>query len=262
VTLAETQALFHALVTRGPQADPAGLEACFSGNAELAAPERVGIYANMFLWRQVEALRADFPRLATCLGDERFYALCRDYVREHPSEHHDIGRLGRSLPAFLRRHPAPERPDLADLAALEWARREVFLAAPAEPIGRQDLRAVPADLFPKASLRLIPALRLLVLDHAAAALWRRLEAREEAGPVEPGPVAMAVWRSGDEVCHAALDPDEALALEAALSGKPLSRVCEPFARRRDPASSAFAALASWLDEGWVAAVVTAAAADV
>ena len=259
MTLAETQALFHALVTRGPEADPAGLDACFAGTPDLSAPERVGIYANMFLWRQIEALREGFPKLAALLGDERFCALCRDYVREHPSEHHDIGKLGRALPAFLGRHPAPERPDLADLAALEWARCEVFLAAPDRPIGRQDLRAVPSAVFPRARLRLVPALRLLALRHRVAGLWRRLEEGQEPGPVEPGPAALAVWRSGDQILHSSLEIDEAAALEAARSGGPLDRVCASFARRRDPAASAFAALASWLDEGWVAAVVTAGA---
>ncbi|HEY6006592.1 MAG TPA: hypothetical protein VIV57_27175 [Anaeromyxobacter sp.] len=42
------------------------------------------------------------------------------------------------------------------------------------------------------------------------------------------------------------------AREAALAGEPLSRVCAELQDRADPAA-AFAALSSWLDEGWTAA---------
>jgi hypothetical protein len=48
--------------------------------------------------------------------------------------------------------------------------------------------------------------------------------------------------------------DEARAIETALTGAPLPRVCAAFERRQDPAAAAFAALSSWLDEGWIAGV--------
>jgi hypothetical protein len=65
---------------------------------------------------------------------------------------------------------------------------------------------------------------------------------------------VVVWRAGFEVFHARMDLDEARALEAALAGEPLSVVCAEFARRDEPAAAAFAALSSWLGEGWVAAL--------
>lgn len=252
MTLAETQALFHAAVTG--RAGPAAVEACFAGTPELGAPERLRIYAGMWLWRQVDALREEFPRLAGLLGEGRFADLCRAYLRRHPSRHHDIGRLGRLLSPYLRRFPDPERPDLADLAALEWARSEAFFEAEAAPAGREALSALPARDFPRARLRLVPALRLLDLRHDAASTWRRLERGQDPGPAAAGPVAVAVWRAGHQVFHAALPPAEASALRSALAGRPLRAVCRAFEAERDPARAAFASIASWLDEGWVAAV--------
>jgi hypothetical protein len=260
VTLAETQALFHRLLTQGPEADPAGLEACFAGTPELPAAERVGIYAGMFRWRQVEALGEEFPRLAALLGPERFPSLCHAYLEEHPSAHHDIGKLGRRLADFLSRHPDPERPDLASLAELEWARSEAFGAAEAGAEGAGALAGLAPGAFAGARLRLAPSLRLLALDWDAAALWRALEPGPsgspgpEPGPPLPGPAAVAVWRSGHEVVHAPIDPAEAGALRAALAGEPLGAVCAAFEGLEDPAASAHAALASWLAEGWVAGV--------
>jgi hypothetical protein len=254
VTLAETQALFHEVLTGGPDASPARLEACFAGTAELPAADRLAIYAGMFLSRQVEALRQELPRLAAFLGEERFGGLCQDYLRQHPSEHHDIGQLGRHLAAFLRRHPDPSRPDLADLAELELARDAVFLEAPAAAVGPEALAALPEGSFLEARLRFVPALRLLAQDHDVAALWRSLERGEEPGPPKAGPAAVAVWRTGFDVFHAALDPAEAAALASALAGEPLSRVCAAFGEGESAAAAAFAALSSWLEEGWVAGV--------
>lgn len=123
MTLAETQALFHEALTGAGPVAAARLEACFAGTPELPAVERVAIYADMYRWRLVDALRETFPKLVRALGDEPFAALADDYLRRHPSEHHDVGQVGRRLAAFLREYPDPERPDLADLAELEWARQ-------------------------------------------------------------------------------------------------------------------------------------------
>jgi len=252
VTLAETQALFHEAVTGAEPVARERIDACFAGTPELPASERVSIYAGMYRWRLVEALRETFPNLARYLGDERFAALVADYLRRYPSEHHDVGRLGRRLAAFLRECPAAERPDLSDLAELEWVRHEVFFAPPAEPVGPEALAGLDAEAFARAGLVLSPALRVLVLDHAAVPLWRRLEDGEEPGPASPGAFPVAVWRNGFEVFHGSLPLDEAVALEGAASGDPLATICAAFAGREDPAGAAHAALSSWLEEGWIA----------
>jgi hypothetical protein len=253
MTLAETQALFHAAAT-GAGADPAALEECFAGTPALPAADRLAIYAGMWWWRQVEALRAEFPALLACLGPERFDALCRGFLQAHPSEHHDIGRLGRALAAFLRSHPALAGGDLGDLAELEWARSEVFFEAEAGTAGREALAALGPDRFAGARLRLSPALRLLRLDHPAQESWGRALRGEDPAPCGPAAAWLAVWRAGHEVFHAPLGEAEARALGQALGGATLGQLCAAFTAEEDPAAAAFAALASWLDEGWVAGI--------
>jgi hypothetical protein len=254
MTLAETQALFHEVITSAEPVAASRIEGCFAGTPGHSAVERVAIYANMYRWRLVEALREIFPKLVRFLGDEAFAGLAEDYLRRHPSEHHDIGQVGRRLAAFLREYPDPERPDLADLAAMEWARHEVFFAPPAEPVGPEAFAGLDAEAFSRTGLVLSPALQVLVLAHDATTLWRRLEDGEPPGPPSPGPGTVAVWRSGFEVFHAQLPLDEASALEAARSGDSLATICAVFCDREDPATAAHAALSSWLDEGWIVSV--------
>lgn len=257
MTLAETQALFHEIVTGAGPVDRARIDACFAGTADLPAVERVAIYSNMYLWRLVDALRASFPELARLLGDGPFAALAGDYLRQNPSEHHDVGQVGRRLAAFLRRYPDPERPDLADLAELEWARDQVFTAPPTTQAGAEALSGLPPEAFARTRLVLSPALRVLVLDHAAAPLWRRLEDGEPPGPPSPGPSAVAVWRRGFDVFHGELPLDEAAALEEAGAGRSLASICAAFGGREDPAGAAYSALSSWLAEGWIDGVADA-----
>jgi hypothetical protein len=252
VTLAETQALFHAAVTGEVPPSRERLEACFAGTADLPAAARVGIYAGMYVARLLDALGATFPALRRLLGEERFAALGADYVRRHPSEHHDVGQVGRRLPDFLRSHPDPARPDLADLALLEWERQEAFFAP--TPHGTLPPGALARDpeAFPRTRLAFSPALRVLALEHDPTALWRALEAGEAPPAPERRAAAVAVWRVGFEVVHARVGEPEAEALLRALAGAPLAEVCEAFAPAEDPAREAFEALSSWLAEGWIA----------
>lgn len=260
MTLAETQALFRRAITSAEPLPPKRLEACFAGSDALPAAERVSIYAEMYLSRLTEALRVTYPNLSRLLGDGPFAALSRDYLRRYPSRHHDVGEVGRKLATFLRRYPDPERPDLADLAELEWARQEVFFAPPVAPKGAELLSGLSPEAFLRTGLALSPALRLLVLDHDATALWRRIENGEPADPPRRERSVVAVWRNGFEVFHGALAADEALALEGAARGLDLARICAAFAAREDPAEAAHAALASWFAEGWIVGLAAGALA--
>jgi hypothetical protein len=254
VTLAETQALFHGLVTGESPPDGAALERAFLGTDELPAADRVAIYRNMYVGRLVEALRETFPNLARFLGEECFARLGESYVAERPSEHHDVGRIGRRLAEFLRDHPDPDRPDLADLAEIEWTRNEVFFAPDSPVVGPGALAAAGPDGAAGARLWLSRSLRVVELASDAAALWKRLESGLPADPPAPGPVAVVVWRRGFEVFHCAVPMEEATALRTAMDGGTLASICAAFGDRRDPAADAHAALASWFGEGWIADV--------
>src|SRR5207249_2583330 len=97
----------------------------------LAPAERVHIYAGMYFWRIVEALREDFPKVATVLGADGFAELVRGYIAAHPSTEPSIRHVGHALPDFLGGYQPAY---LADLARLESTRLHVFDAPDAAPV--------------------------------------------------------------------------------------------------------------------------------
>lgn len=189
------------------------------------------------------------------LGDAQLGTLAQQYARWSRSDEQRRACEPPSFSHFLRQIPSLLRADLSDLAALEGARADVALEPEADPVGRAALAALAPEEFRSSRLRLVCALRVLVLQHDALTLWRRLRAGAQPGPPASTPTVAVVWRDGPDVLHARVDLDEGLALEAALAGDPIVRVCAAFGRAKDPAGAAFAALASWFDEGWIAGVV-------
>jgi hypothetical protein len=254
VKLAEMQRVFYQLATRAPGSNALDPATIVVSTPALDAQARVGIYADMFIWRQIDALRDDFPKLSLLLGDGPFYAMAEEYLIAHPSRHASLSALGRELPGFLLGWSGEGmRADLADLAALEWARAKVFEEANVEAAPPEFLRAFAADELPEVRLRFVPALRLMPLLHDLAALWQALEDGAPAVPASPARESVAVWRKEFEVFHAAIDADEARALALALSGEPLGVVCEAFAQRPDAVEAAFRAISSWSAERWIRA---------
>jgi len=247
VKLAECQELFWKLATRAHAERDA--DQILVGTDELGAEERIRIYANMFIWRQIDALRDDFPKLAVLLGDEGFYRMAEQYLAAHPSTHPSLSRLGDELPAWLDQQQGP-RPDLADLARLELARNQVFEEAEVELAGTELLRESP-ETMPELRLELAPAVRLLSLANDVSEAWQQLEDRLPAPPPRPGRAHFAVWRKGYDVFHIRLEADEAKALRSLQAGETLGVVCDAFSDRPDAVEAAFRAAASWFVEGWI-----------
>ena len=253
-TLSETQSLFWNAITDGVSAN--ALQGSIAPSARMTAVQRVQVYANMYADRLVDALAADFPNLAKALGHEVFHPLMQDYLAAHPSEQPSISYVGQHLVAYLRTHAARlPRPDLADLAALEWTRSMVF-EAPAGPcVAATELTRLAEEQLPAARFEFVLAMQCIESQFDTEALWRALE---EDDPVLPEaavcPSTLVVWRPEFTVYHTRLSAEAAAALRRAQAKAPLEEVCEAFAALPNPVQTAFAAIGAWFADGWVRAI--------
>jgi hypothetical protein len=252
MTLAGVQEIFWAVATRAEGFEQHDPGAVFTGSEALDAASRMEIYANMFTWRQIDVLREDYPKLASLMGAEAFYALGESYTRAHPSTHHSLSQFGCSLASFLQKRPGA-RPDLADMATLEWARAEVFEEAVVPLLSLEGLREMARGDFASESLSLVPAFRMVRLEHDILDLWQRMEEELQPSPPQRAATFAAVWRKEHDVFHCRLEPHEARAIERVIAGQPVALVCEAFEDLSNAADAALRALTSWVSEGWIAA---------
>jgi hypothetical protein len=251
--LHELQRLFWRSISAGADGvgPPAALLEVSEPSATLDSAARLRVYADAYFSRLHDVLAEDFPRVAAILGAERFEDLVRKYVRSHPSTHPSVHHLGRDLAAAIaQRVDLPSY--LADLARLEWARREVFDAPDGEPLLADALRAVASAQWPHLRFTPIPALALLRADWPVHEVWGRIDTVSVRAATR-----IRVWRSQDyRVYHAPMDARDAEALDRLIGGEPFGVICTAFddLPPLEGAQRATALLARWLEDGLIAHV--------
>ncbi len=240
-------ALFSLITGHGAPATVPDASALVLGDARASADERLHVYTHMYQARLVEALEAQFTRLARRLGCGGFDAVVARYVTDHPSRNPSLRLLGQHLPAWLDRNPAGD--GLADLARLEWARADVFDDVD-EPVLTMDaVRALPPENIGALPLRLIAAHRLVTVDAGAIELW---DAADDAAPTDfaaQGPTSALIWRQGVAVYHRAVDAAERAVLAQVAVGTSFGALCESLAETlpaEEAIQRAFAWLSTWL----------------
>lgn len=262
------------------------LDQILRGDERLSAVERLDIYANMYFYRLLDILRADYEAVVAAVGDAAFHNLVTDYLLVCPSLHPSVRNVGQRLPQFLDGHAlGQERPWLGDLARLERARTEVFDGPDAEPLALDELRTLAPEDFVALKLPLIPNRIRLEVGHGVDDFWRAVEARshgeahdesatEDGGEVAAEPAADAeaapateltaptaegrvllVWRHELLVYHRPLDPLEDAALARAADGATFGAVCDLVSEHmslEEAGPFAFQLLARWVQDGLIA----------
>lgn len=218
----------------------------------IGVERRLAIYHQAYRARLVETLLDSYGHTATYLGDQAFEREARAYVIAYPSSHPSLRWFGAAFPAWLaERHPCD--PDIAELAALDWALREAFDAADAKALTRADLAALSTEAWATVGFGLPPSYRRLRLSRNTLAIWQALD----QGEAPPAAEALAhaldvlIWRRGSSPHFRSLAVFEAAALDALAQGRSFAALCEILSERfpeKDTASEAGGLLRRWVEE--------------
>lgn len=251
MNLADGQKLFWQMLER--RADSAELAKVFAASAEVPLEERANVYAEAYVWRQIEALREDFPQTKAYLGCDGFDAVAQAFVYARPSRHPSLAKRGNGFAEYLRASDAVGvTKRLGDLAALEWSRCLIFDAAASDTVTMAALQQPGVEM---ARVLTITALSVLALTHPVVELWRALNQESPLPEDSTRPEHVLVWRAADVVYHVAVQADEAAAMRAAMASQTIAEICACFAEHENPAQRAGAVLAHWFAEGMIAAVL-------
>lgn len=137
----------------------------------------MGVYHDNLRANFRRSLAIAYPALQRLVGDAYFDQLALEWRARTPSRSGDLHPIGAGFSEFLRAHfagsafTASRYAFLAEVAALEWAWQESFLAADAPTLEPSALNAWPAEQWPQLQLGLHPAFRFVASRYPVHALW-------------------------------------------------------------------------------------------
>lgn len=232
--LRELQEAFHRLLrapegvargieqlTREGRLAPDAIPSWIEGSDNLDATARLDIYASMYFYRLRDILAEEFDRTAKRIGEVHFHNLITDYLLAHPPSAWSLREAGAALPGFLANHAlAGSHPAIADVAAIERARLEVFDARDEDVLDRERFLAATAADPEGFRLRCAEAIRLFEVDARALGWWSEPESeRAPDAAAVPARQHVLVFRKNLAVFHRPCLEDEARCLEAIRSGE-------------------------------------------
>jgi len=224
------------------------------------AAERLGVDAapglrvhqNNYRAQLVACLSETFAHTSAWLGGEAFESAAARHIDRVPPSSWTLDAYARDFPATLAAL-YPDDPEVAELAWIECAIGEAFVAPDAAALTAAELAGVDWD---RAALQFTPTLDLGALTTNAPAIWSAL-AREAVPPAaellaEPG--AILVWRSEQVSQFRAIDQVERQALLWARAGMPFAELCEAMVAswgEEEGVARAGGLLGQWIADGLV-----------
>lgn len=250
--LSQLQRAFQDHVMR----DDAAVIAHINESGAVAASVRLGVYADAYHLRLVDALAHNYPRLQQLLGREGFARLGRRYLDECPSTHVSVRWFGHRLAGLLNDLPEyADQPWLAELADWEWAIAAAFDAADVASVDETALGQILPDDWPGLRFAFHPSVHELQLQTNAPALFKALSDETEcpAPEIADRPQAWLIWRQELTPRYRSMEAAEKQALATLLNGGTFEQLCESLCEWHEPED--VPVRAATLLKGWVSAAM-------
>ena len=213
------------------------------------------IYQNNYRAQLVGCLEISFPLVHTWLGDEAFLHAAVTHIEAHPPYAWTLdaypAHFGATLATLY-----PNNPDLHELAWIELALSDAFVAADAEPIALDALASIDWDT---ARIRFVPSLEHRHATTNANDIWSAL-AQDQAPPeavMLTAPAGLIVWRKGFISHVHRVDALELEAIEHVRQHGDFASLCDRLVSRlgdEDGVKRAGTMLATWLGNAMVTTI--------
>jgi hypothetical protein len=214
-----------------------------------AEPAGLAVYRNTIAKGCVDALVANFPTVASLVGDDWFRAAAALFAVEHPPAGPALLAYGAAFPDWLATFPpADALPYLPAMARLDRMWTTALFAPEAEPLTAEAFALAP-EVLAAARPRLHPSLAFAWFDSGLPGLWLA------AGELEPGEMALVeepqgvlIVRPGEAVRSRLLGAAGFAFLTAARDGAPLGEAITA-AAEAGPAADLAALFAALIADG-------------
>ncbi len=226
--------------------------------AGLSAPAmRAGleVYQNNYRTQLIECLETSFPVTCDWLGEAAFRSAAACHIDAVQPSSWTLDAYPRDLPATLR-HLYPDDAEVAELATLELALVEAFVAADADVLDTARLAGIDWD---RAVLRFVPSFDICDVTSNAPAIWSAINNSDPPPAVAmlPETAGFLVWRHDDVSRFRTTDQAEVHAILRARAGAPFADLCAYLVDDLGEAEGVAAAgrwLGQWIGEGMITAI--------
>ncbi|MGE3332243.1 MAG: putative DNA-binding domain-containing protein [Rhodospirillaceae bacterium] len=205
-----------------------------TGAIEGLAPDaarRVAIHRATIEVGLNQTLLNAFPVLARIVGAPTFKSLAAGYINGAPPRHPVLSTYGRGFPAYVAAQPiAASLPYLHDVARLEWARQDAYLAADAPLLDAGALDTTDAETLSTLQLCAHPAVRVISSPFPIHHIWRVNQADVATDDIPAVDMKVAehviVTRPAFEVVTRAISLADATLVRAVTGGANLGAAVE------------------------------------
>jgi hypothetical protein len=203
---------------------------------DMAAADRIGVdaraglavYQNNYRTQLVACLESSFPRTRAWIGEDMFLHATVHHIDSVPPSSWTLDAYARDFPATLAQLHAAD-PEIAEIAGIELALEDLFVAADSPAVGVDGLDDVDWD---RAVLTFAPSIDLLHLNTNAFTIWSALVDQKE--PPAPQylrtPDVALLWRQGKQCRIRTIDNTELLALLNLRCGMVFGPFCRDVAK--------------------------------
>lgn len=211
-----------------------------------AAAPGLAVHQNNYRAQLVACLEASFARTRAWIGNAAFLRAAALHIDRVPPSSWTLDAYARDLPATLAWLHS-DAPEVEEIARIELALDEMFVAADSPVIGPGDFAGIDWD---HAVLRIVPTLDLIDLTTNALAIWSALAAGEQPPAACDRFGVALVWRQDARCRIRAIERDELQALLALRAGAPFGELCRDAATLLGDDQGA-ATIGKWLGQ-WLA----------
>lgn len=213
----------------------------------------LAVYHNAYSAQLIACLKDSYERLWAWLGDNAFDAAARHHIAAHAPESWTLNDYGADFAQTIE-GLYPDDPEVAEIAALDWALRRAFDGPDAAAFDPQRLAAVDWD---GTVISFVSTLELVPVTTNCGAIWSAIAAGEDVPPAQmlPEPGWIRVWRVELQPHFATIETAEMKAIRLVASGLSFARLCDRLAEEANVETAVETAgqyLASWIQDGMIA----------
>jgi hypothetical protein len=214
------KSVFDHITGQGP------LPADFRPAGKLSLETAFAVYRNGYASRLSEALGDIYEVVWKVLGDETFFEVAGTFLRQTPSESHNLGDYSEHFATYIEAHSVTrDFPFLPDLARMAWLHKVVFNAA--NEIGRNDQQMLALLSEEGATAKFVRGFALFKSEFCVYDLWKCLKENLQTSSAWRIPQCVCFYRTATgDVELRQLDEDSFSALKDLQAGKNILDACE------------------------------------